>query len=152
MKGASGEEFSDGELIYDSPSCHVTVFKKMGITSATESSVPFYKPSNCASVNIESDEELSDGEAIYEKPGIPVNIDIDGEFSDGEIIYDSPTCHIAVLKKPAKTPTPASSPCYELTDYLLVNAESYEDLSDGEIVSANPSVSVMVESDEEFSI
>ena len=157
----SDDEFSDGELIYDSPSCHVAVFKKKGSTLATETSVPFYKPStDCVSVNIDSDEEISDGECFYEKPGVPVNIDIDGEFSDGEIIYESPTCHIAVLKKPANSSTPASGeqyqratpPSYELTDYVLVNGESYEELNDEEIIPANPSVSVNIGSDEEFSI
>ena len=153
----SDGEFSDGELIYDNPSCHVAVFKKTGSTLAKETSVPFYKPTNW-----ESDEEISDGECSYEKPSVPVNIDIDGEFSDGEIIYDSPTCHIAVLKKPsANSSTPASReqyqqatpPSYEPTDYVLVNAESCEEISDVEITSANPSVSaVNVESEEEFSI
>lgn len=150
----SDDAFSDGELIYDSPSCHVAAFKKTGLALATETSVPSYKPSNWVSVNIESDEEISDGECFYENPSVPVNIDI-----DGEIIYDSPMCHIAVLKKPTKTSTPASReqyqratpPSYEPTDYVLVNAESCEEISDVEITSANPSVSVNVES-EEFSI
>jgi len=118
------EELSDGEVIYDSPSCHVAVFKMSASKSTPESCTktpqttthPFREPTSCLTVNNEcakeysdgeshgalvniEDEGFSDGEMVYASPGVSLNLDSDDEFSDGEIIYESPSCHVAVCKK-----------------------------------------------------
>lgn len=125
-------ESSDEEVIYERSTSQFAVFTRPATTLTSESrrphpqeSLPFYNPTNCTSVNADSDEE----------------------FSDGEIIYDSPLCQFAVLKTPATTYTTpescsanrqASPLCYEPTNCASIDVECDEEFSDGEIIYDSP--------------
>lgn len=150
----SDDEFSDGEVIYDSSSFHAGIFKKLedqpraesGCKRGSKTSSRCYEVAKSNEMTLEDfdgDDELSDGEMSLEKLGVPVTIDIGGELSDGEIIHCASKCHIVVQKNtsnvsvtpPCLLQSSQASTCCELTlESDTENADSFENLECEEIV------------------
>ena len=150
----SDDEFSDGEVIYDSSSFNAGIFKKLedqpkaesGCKRGSKTSSRCYEVAKSTEMMLEDfdgDDELSDVEISFENLGVPVTIDIEGELSDGEIIHSASKCHIAVLKNTSHVSVTPSCPlqssqastCCELTlESATENAESFEKLEREEIV------------------
>lgn len=150
----SDDEFSDGEVIYDSFSFSAGIFKKLedqpkaesGCKRGSKTSSRCYEVAKSNEMMLEDfdgDDELSDVEISFENLGVPVTIDIEGELSDGEIIHSASKCHIAVVKNTSNVSVTPSCPlqssqastCCELTlKGATENAESFEKLECDEIV------------------
>lgn len=133
------KEFSDGEIIYDSATCHLAVLTTPGMTSTTKAGSSIC-PRDSYHLKNSSNKSVS----------VNVSNKDDEEFRDGEVSYDSSTCHVTAFQEMGPTsntpesmsfssPQTSQRPFNKHSSGVLVNIDSDEEFSDGELICDNPS-------------